>query len=168
MFEFFLKNPGRKTLQACASLMSETLASSSVPGSSPSRVPHISCNTHWLLRCVRSCVSKTQVGNVRRTRHCPQVWRFLCEIHKCCLLTAHLDGIFIDSPWSFFQDVPVRVNLFRIAISSCWNLQENVLCFKMFLLTKVAWQRKTAVPCVSGPVSPECSTVLKCEFMKKV
>lgn len=73
----------------------------------------------------------------------------------------------LDDHFFFLKDSPVRLNSFRISISSCWNQQENVLYFKMFLLTKVAWKTKTHVLYVSGPISYECATIFKCELMKK-
>lgn len=46
-------------------------------------LPHMPCSTHWLLCCVRSC-QEDMGGDCQENSSFPPVWRFLCEVPKCC------------------------------------------------------------------------------------
>ena len=80
---------------------------------------------------------------------------------------AYLDGHCNRQSLMIFslKDFPVRVNLLRIQFHLVGTFK------KMFCISNVSTAKSSTVNknalYVSEPVSHDCSTIFKCEFMKK-
>lgn len=82
-FFFFPKNPWGKTVGKYKQRFWNTGLLASAWIFSFKSLPHIPCSTHWLLCCVWS-YQENMGGDCQENSSFPPVWRFLCEIPKCC------------------------------------------------------------------------------------